>query len=116
MTALEGKTSKEARNAIAILLQENALGDLSDFLSRLKSARRAMGLGRDATVTSAARLSSADLAALKKDLQERFGMPVTLMEKTDGRVIGGFKLEAEEWQFDGTVRGKLERLATFIKH
>jgi F-type H+-transporting ATPase subunit delta len=65
----------------------------------------------DVTVTSAAPLDDAQQGKLAAALERRLGRTVRLQCATDPALIGGAVLRAGDLVIDGSLRGRLERIA-----
>ena len=65
-----------------------------------------------ATVTSAAPLSSAEVAALSERLAGMTGGRVVITVAVDSAILGGVVVRLGDRLIDGSVRGRLERLRT----
>ncbi len=122
------------REAVDLLLPpaSNADGTFPDFLRELarnqrlpvlpEIARQFEALKREAegtlraTVRSAVALDESQIAALKAALTRRFSRQVELDTAIDPDLIGGAVIEAGETVIDGSVRGRLTRLAQELAH
>lgn len=62
-------------------------------------------------VTSACALSTEQAAAFEAALATRFASKVSVEFKTDPGLIAGSEIRAGNWVLDGSVRGRLSRLA-----
>ncbi len=102
-------------NALCLLLQHGEIDHVSEFIQRFERLRFRKGLAQSVTFRSAVPLTETDRRALIKQLEDRWKMHVVLEEKIDPAVIGGFKLQTEDWEYDGSVRGRLERLVQTLK-
>lgn len=120
--------------ALELLLPADAekAGRFADFLRELANnqrlpvlpeiARQFESLKRDAEgtvkarVRSAVALDAAQLDAMKSALARRLGRDVEIETAIDPALIGGAVIEAGETVIDGSVRGRLERLAREIVH
>ncbi|MEO6064520.1 MAG: F0F1 ATP synthase subunit delta [Lysobacterales bacterium] len=120
--------------AVALLLPPEAPADgaFADFLRALGASGRLRvlpeiavqfeALKRDAEgtlkvkVRSAVPLDDAQLASLKASLARRFSRDVEIDTAVDADLIGGAIIEAGETVIDGSVRGRLARLAQELTH
>lgn len=68
-----------------------------------------------AEVTSAHSLDDDQLAQLKAKLRQRFGREVTVDAKVDPAILGGLIVRAGSTQIDGSLRTKLNSIATAMK-
>ncbi|MCS4167027.1 F0F1 ATP synthase subunit delta [Sphingobacterium sp. BIGb0116] len=67
-----------------------------------------------ATVTSAAPLSEANLAAMKDVLAKETNAQVILINKVDHSLIGGFVVNIGDRQIDASIDGKLNKLERYL--
>lgn len=64
----------------------------------------------EATATSALELDQAELAALTKRLETMTGDKIELATTVDPSILGGIQVRIGDTLYDGSVRGRLERL------
>ena len=69
----------------------------------------------DVTVTSAFPLADAELERLKERLSRRFERDVNMASEVDASLIGGAVIRAGDTVIDGSVRGKLKKLAETVQ-
>ena len=119
---------------LALLLPKDARDDgpFADFLKALGANGRLLvlpeiatqfeALKRDAEgtlkvrVRSAVPMDNAQVETLKASLARRFKRDVEIETALDADLIGGAIIEAGETVIDGSVRGRLARLATALAH
>ncbi|HEY6517584.1 MAG TPA: F0F1 ATP synthase subunit delta [Steroidobacteraceae bacterium] len=102
---------EEGRNFVRILADNRRLSllpEISALFDGLKSEAEGVV---DVTVTSAAPLDDSQLAKLAAALERRLGRSVRLQCATDAALIGGAVLRAGDLVIDGSLRGRLERIA-----
>ncbi|MEP7360001.1 MAG: F0F1 ATP synthase subunit delta [Chloroflexota bacterium] len=63
-----------------------------------------------ATATSALELDSTERAALQAQLEKMTGAKVELQTAVDPTILGGIQVRIGDTLYDGSVRGRLERL------
>ncbi len=68
----------------------------------------------EAVVTSAVPLTEKQAEALKARLSEISGKQISLVMRTDPRVLAGIRVDLEGKQMDGTVKGRLAGLSRII--
>ena len=68
----------------------------------------------DAVVTSAVALSEAQLGELAGSLRKRLGRDVRITTEIDETLIGGAVIRAGDVVIDGSLRARLEGLATAL--
>ena len=68
----------------------------------------------EAEVISAQPLSDADQKALAESLKKRFGKEVKLVGKVDESLLGGAVIRAGDIVIDGSIQGRLHKLASVL--
>jgi F-type H+-transporting ATPase subunit delta len=98
------------RNFLAVLIRHERLDALSEILEeyRLEMNRR-LSIS-DAEVVTARPLGDQDRARLEQQAAELAGTRVSATFRQDKSVIGGAILRIGSTIYDGSVRGRLERL------
>jgi F-type H+-transporting ATPase subunit delta len=102
---------EEGRNFVVTLAENHRLGylpEISTLFDELKDTAEGVA---DVTVTSAAPLDEGQQRALGDALGRRLKRQVRLHCVTDPALIGGAVLRAGDLVIDGSLRGKLERMA-----
>lgn len=69
----------------------------------------------DVTVTSAYALSDQELEKLSSALSRRFEREVSMTSEVDASLIGGAVIRAGDTVIDGSVRGRLQKLAESVQ-
>lgn len=104
------------RNMIRVLADNGRL-DLLDEISALFEIERARAEGTvEAEVISAIELSAAQKSGITESLKRRLGRDVTLNCRIDAAIVGGAIIRAGDVVIDGSVIGKLEKLAAALTH
>lgn len=102
---------EEGRNFVRTLADNRRLAllpEISALFDELKGEAEGV---IDVTVTSAAPLDDSELGKLTAALQRRLGRSVRLQCATDPALLGGAVLRAGDLVIDGSLRGRLERIA-----
>ncbi len=100
-----------ARKSIRILAKNRMLGKFEEFVRMYKEIENKNTDTLDATITSAHALTDKEVTALKKEIKEKYKVKhVTLDEREDKTLIGGFRLQIGDSIFDQSARGKLTQL------
>ena len=108
--AFDGSLEAYHLNFIKILIEKGLLREYSACYKRFrKSYNEAHGIA-DALVTTAVKLSDAQLSQLREKLEKISGKKVLLQQKTDPDVLGGVRVDLEGQLFDGSVKGRLSEL------
>ncbi len=112
-----GESVEEFGESFLQLLADNyrldLLPEISAIFDRLRAAAERIV---DVSVTSAVPVSDAVQDKIKVALEQRFGRRVRLEFDTDPSLLGGAILQADDLVIDGSVRGKLEKLAAAMTH
>ncbi len=108
--ALAGNVPRPVLNLLLLLLRRRRL----ELLPRLAAEFRRLVNRRagivEATATSASPLRPDEVEALRERLQRITGGRVDLTLEVDGGLLGGVVVRVGDRLFDGSVRGRLERL------
>jgi F-type H+-transporting ATPase subunit delta len=102
---------EQGRNFVSTLADNRRLAllpEISALFDELKG--EAEGIV-DVAVTSAAPLDDSERGKLAAALERRLGRSVRLQCATDPALIGGAVLRAGDMVIDGSLRGRLERIA-----
>jgi F-type H+-transporting ATPase subunit delta len=105
----------EAANLVRLLAANDRLALLPELVGLFEAMRTAQDGKRHAQVRSAYSLTKAEQAQLAGVLAERLGGSVELTVELDKSLIGGVEIRVGDLVIDGSVRGKLEKLATELE-
>ena len=111
-----GHLSKEQRNFVQILAQNDRLQVLQEIASQFEGKRNQHDKVLDAKVTSAYPLTGTQIAEIVATLQERYGCKVKAEADVDNDLIGGVSIRVGDEVIDASVRGKLAQLAATLKN
>lgn len=109
------KFDAQARNFLSIVSENNRmelLPEIADMFELYKAEREQ---SVDVDVTSAFALNDEQQDKLAKVLSARLGREVRLHAAEDASLIGGVVIRAGDLVIDGSVRGKLAKLAEALK-
>lgn len=98
-------------NLIAQLAQHKRLALLPTIFAQYHALMAEQQKFADVEVTSAFELSDAETSKLVESLKKRFGMEVRVSNVVDAGLIGGVIIRAGDTVIDGSVRGRLNKLA-----
>ncbi|HEU0050435.1 MAG TPA: ATP synthase F1 subunit delta [Patescibacteria group bacterium] len=112
---IKGHMPLPVAHTVLVLLRERALQDLDQFIERFKIVRRRLNQAREIEAISAIPLTDEEKKKIKSVLERQWGLAVSLSTQVDPSMIGGLRLQSGDWQFDATVRGRLDRLAQKLK-
>lgn len=99
------------------LMAENGRLKLMADVTALYEVLRAEAEGKvDAQVIAAQPLSDDQQAAIAASLAKRLGSEVSLSVEIDENLLGGAIIRANDLVIDGSVRGRLNKLASQLAH
>ncbi|HVH33008.1 F0F1 ATP synthase subunit delta [Tahibacter sp. UC22_41] len=110
------KADSAFANFVATLAANRRLPILADVADGFAALKRAAEGVLKVNVRAAVALDAAQADALKAALGKRFGRQIELTSTIDESVIGGAIIDAGDTVIDGSVRGRLERLAQTLTH
>ena len=102
---------EEGRNFVRTLADNRRLSLLPEISARFDELKGEAEGVVDVTVTSAVPLDESQRSKLATALERRLGRSVRLQCATDSALIGGAVLRAGDMVIDGSLRGRLERIA-----
>ena len=102
----------EAQNFIRVLASNRRLGLLPEIAAIFEKLKAHAQRITDVTVTSAAPLSAEQQHEYAAALRKRLKTDVRLHCEVDPALLGGAILRADDLVIDGSLRGRLDRLAT----
>jgi F-type H+-transporting ATPase subunit delta len=103
---------EHGRNFIQLLAQNRRLGFLPEIAALYEQMKAEVENAVDVEVTSATVLTADQESRYAAALQKKLGRSVRLHSKVDGSLLGGAVLKAGDLVIDGSIKGRLERLAT----
>ncbi|MCW1892088.1 MAG: ATP synthase F1 subunit delta [Candidatus Uhrbacteria bacterium] len=104
--------NKQNKNFLLLLAHAKLLKRLDRMLDSIEAAMTKAEKISIARVTSAIELTAAETKKIIQTLSTRTGMDITIKQIIDPQIIGGLHIRIADWEFDATVKGRLER----IKH
>ena len=107
---------ERGRNFLGTLAQNRRLGVLPEVAAIYEELRAEVENITDVHVTSAVELDEAQRARLAAALKKRLKREVRLHTAVDAGLIGGAIVRAGDFVIDGSLRARLERLASQIMH
>ena len=110
----EGKLNDAGKNFVRVLADNKRLNVLPEIAEMYELQRAEAEKTVQAEVTSAFPLSDSMKAQLTDALKKRLGREITLVTKTDESIVGGAIVRAGDLVIDGSVSGKLEKLANTL--
>tara|TARA_R110002167_G_scaffold57140_7_gene161994 strand:+ start:4550 stop:5086 length:537 start_codon:yes stop_codon:yes gene_type:complete len=105
------KLNEQGQNFIKILAENKrlpVLPEISELFDRLKAEQQK---SVDVSVTSAFKLSTEQQTKLAQALGAKLDRKVKITSSIDKSLIGGLVIRTDDLVIDGSVRGKLHKLA-----
>jgi len=102
---------KAVGNLLAIMADNGRLPLLVEVSSLFNQLKQTVESTVAVHVTSAYPLSDAETQQLSNTMQERLARSITLTSDTDPSLLGGALIRADDLVIDGSVRGRLNKLA-----
>ena len=110
------KLNEHGKNMIRVLAESDRL-DIVSEITALFEIERAQSEGMvEAQVISAVELNDAQKSGIAQSLKKRLGRDVSLNCSVDAAIVGGAIIRAGDVVIDGSVIGKLDKLAAALKH
>ena len=106
------KLDENGRDFITLLAQNRRLGFLPEIAALFEQMKAEVENAVDVEVTSATALSADQEGRYAAALQKKLGRAVRLRTKVDETLLGGAVLRAGDLVIDGSIKGRLDRLAT----
>jgi F-type H+-transporting ATPase subunit delta len=106
------RLDENGRNFVALLAQNRRLGFLPEITALFEQMKAEVENAVDVEVTAATALTPDQESRYAAALQKKLGRTVRLHTKVDGSLLGGAVLKAGDLVIDGSIKGRLERLAT----
>jgi F-type H+-transporting ATPase subunit delta len=101
---------KELRNLIAVLIANDRIGHVSEVAAAYRRIlQEQMGI-RPAAISTARKLGKAERDALLSEVGKLAGGKVDASFTVDKSILGGAVVRIGSTVYDGSVRGRLERL------
>jgi F-type H+-transporting ATPase subunit delta len=106
------KLDENGRNFVTLLAQNRRLGFLPEIAALFEQMKAEVENAVEVEVTSATALSPDQESRYAAALQKKLGRTVRLRTKVDQALLGGAVLRAGDLVIDGSIKGRLDRLAT----
>jgi len=101
---------KELRNLLAVLIQNDRIGHVVEVAAAYRSIlQQQLGI-RPAEIVTARELSADERSALVAEVAKLAGAKVDASFKLDKNILGGTVVRIGSTVYDGSVRGRLDRL------
>ena len=109
---VDPKPDAALRNFVHVLAENHRLLLLPEIAAHYESLRSAVENTVDVDVASAVPLDTAQADKLKQALSTRLKRQVRMRTSVDSTLLGGAVVRAGDLVIDGSLKGRLERLAT----
>ena len=106
---------ENGQNLIKVMAENNRLKVLPDVLEQFIHLRAASEAIAEVEVISANQLSDEQLARIVSAMEKRLSRKVKMNCTIDKSVMAGIMIRAGDMVIDGSVRGRLERLADVLQ-
>ena len=106
------KLNAGMQNFVRVLAENHRLLLLPEIAAHYEKLRAAVENTLDVEVISAVTLSDAQADKLKQALSTRLKRTVRMQNSVDSTLLGGAVVRAGDLVIDGSLKGRLERLAT----
>ncbi len=103
---------EHGRDFVTLLAQNRRLGFLPEIAALFAQMKAEVENAVDVEVVAATALSKEQESRYAAALQKKLGRQVRLHTKIDPSLLGGAVLKAGDLVIDGSIKGRLERLAT----
>ena len=98
-------------NLLMIMSDNGRLGLLPEVSALFEQFKQAVESTVAVVVTSAYPLSDEETRVLSETMTSKLNRSVTLTSETDSSLLGGAIIRADDLVIDGSVRGRLDKLA-----
>ena len=109
------KLNEAAKNLVAVLSENKRLTLLPQIAALYEELKAQLQNTVDVVVTAAYALSDAQTEKLAKALKARLQCDVRMTSEVDESLVGGAIIRAGDLVIDGSVTGKLSKLAEAMK-
>ena len=104
------KLQKELRNLIAILITNDRIGQVAEVAEAYRSLLQQQQGIRPAEIVTARELDGPEREALAAEIAKLAGSKIQASFTLDKSILGGTVVRIGSTVYDGSVRGRLERL------
>jgi F-type H+-transporting ATPase subunit delta len=104
------KLRKELRNLIAVLINNDRIGHVAEVAVSYRQLLQEQQGIKTAEILTARELSADERAELVTEVSKLAGAKIDASFKLDPKMIGGAVVRIGSTVYDGSVRGRLERL------
>ena len=108
------KLRKELRNLLAVLIKNDRIGEVKDVAAAYRVEMQERRGIRPVEIVTARELDEKDRAGLVDGVSKLAGAQIQASFKLDKSILGGTVVRIGSTVYDGSVRGRLERLKEVI--
>lgn len=101
---------KQVRNLLAVLIKNDRIGQVHEVVDAWRAELQEREGIRPVEIVTARELSDADRAGLEAGIVKLAGTRIQASFKLDQSILGGTVVRIGSTVYDGSVRGRLERL------
>lgn len=105
------RLSPAGKNFVSLLAQNKRLPALPEIAVLFEALKSEKERSVDAVITSAYALTQEQTNKLADSLKKRLGREINVTTAVDSAILGGVVIKAGDLVIDGSVRGKLAKLA-----
>jgi len=110
----DGKLNDEAKNLVTMLAENNRLSLLPGMSVIYEVLKDEAEGSVEAIVTAAKKLTQAEEKSIADALGKRLGRKVKLKVSVDDALLGGAIIQAGDLVIDGSLRGRLAKMASAV--
>lgn len=115
LAVCEGRMPEGGQRFLELLADNRRLAALVEISALFEVEKARHEKTTKVQITSAAKLSDAEKTALTDKLTAKWGKQINASFTVDANLIGGAVIRSDDVVIDGSVRGKLQRLATTVR-
>jgi len=101
---------KELRNLLAVMINNGRIGDAPEVIAAYRTELKARQGIRQAEIVTARELGESEKASLVAGVGQLAGSRIEANFKLDASILGGTVVRIGSTVYDGSVRGRLDRL------
>jgi F-type H+-transporting ATPase subunit delta len=105
---------KVQRNLLAVLINNDRIGEVKDVIAAYRTEMQERQGIRSVEIVTARELSEQDRAGLAAGVGKLAGAKIQASFKLDTSILGGTVVRIGSTVYDGSVRGRLDRLKAVI--
>jgi F-type H+-transporting ATPase subunit delta len=108
--AFEGKVNEVLYQFLLVLNDHDRLGILRETAVMMRDIYERRAGRMHVEAMSAVALDDDQRERLRRELREKFNREPVLSVRVDPELLGGLVVKVDDWVYDGSVRGRLERI------